>query len=156
MHFHLFRVVLVKKKQLQQMESQGEHEAYTYPPWYLACRAVNFYGLQVPSKSIANFTHISSCEYHITEEPYHLRPFLCYIWALLPSFQSVTTLMCDWWVAEMSMKDGWRSARGEGGGQCVMIDGMTLMQLWCADSLEYLLVVSTQLMYQSCCILVYS
>jgi len=56
----------------------------------------------------------------------------------------------------MSMKDGWRSARGEGGGQYVMIDGMTLMQLWCADSLEYLLVVSTQLMYQSCCILVYS
>ena len=41
----------------------------------------------------------------------------------------------------MSMKDGWRSARGEGGGQCVMIDGMNLMQLWCADSLEYLLVV---------------
>ena len=124
------------------MESQGEHEAYTYPPWYLACRAVNFYGLQVPSKSIANFTHISSCEYHITEEPYHLRPFLCYIWALLPSFQSVTTLMCDWWVAEMSMKDGWRSAREEVGGQCVMMIGMTLMQWWCADSLEYLQTVS--------------
>ena len=40
------------------------------------------------------------------------------------------------------MKDGWRSAREEVGGQCVMIDGMTLMQWWCADSLEYLLVVN--------------
>ena len=40
------------------------------------------------------------------------------------------------------MKDGWRSAREEVGGQCVMITGMTLMQWWCADSLEYLLVVN--------------
>ena len=40
-------------------------------------------------------------------------------------------------VAAMSMKDGWRSVRQEGGGQCVMMTGMTLMQ-WCADSLEYL------------------
>jgi len=50
--------------------------------------------------------------------------------------------MCDWWVAEMIMKDGWRSARWEGGGQCVMTDGMTLMQWWCADSWEYIQVVS--------------
>jgi len=42
----------------------------------------------------------------------------------------------------MSMKDGWRSAREEVGGQCVMITGMTLMQWWCADSLEYLQIVS--------------
>jgi len=55
--------------------------------------------------------------------------------------QLVTTLMCDWWVVEMSMKDGWRSAREEIGVQYVMIDGMTLMHKLCADSLEYLLVV---------------
>ena len=57
-------------------------------------------------------------------------------------FQLVTTLMCDWWVAGMSMKDEWRSASSEVGGQCVMITGMTLMHWWCADSLEYSLVVS--------------
>ena len=59
-----------------------------------------------------------------------------------PHSQLVTILMCDWWVAEMSMKDGWRSAREEVGGQCVMMIGMTLMQWWCADSLEYLQTVS--------------
>jgi len=58
-----------------------------------------------------------------------------------PQPQLVTTLKCDWWVAEMSMKDGWRSAREEVGGQCVTMNGMTLMQWWCADSLEYLQVV---------------
>ena len=42
----------------------------------------------------------------------------------------------------MSMKDEWRSAREEVGGQCVMMTGMTLMHRWCADSLEYLLEVS--------------
>jgi len=41
-------------------------------------------------------------------------------------------------MAVMSMKDGWRSVREEGGGQYVMMTGMTLMQWWCADSLEYL------------------
>ena len=61
---------------------------------------------------------------------------------IMASFQLVTTLMCDWWVAEMSMKDEWRSVREEVGGQCVMITGMTLMHGWCADSLEYSLVVS--------------
>ena len=66
----------------------------------------------------------------------------CMLTIVYPQSQLVTTLMYDWWVEEMSMKDGWRSARWEGGGQCVMIDGMTLMQWWCADSLEYLLVVS--------------
>ena len=45
-------------------------------------------------------------------------------------------------MAAMSMKDGWRSAREEVGGQCVMMAGMTLMQWWCADNLEYLMVVS--------------
>jgi len=55
-----------------------------------------------------------------------------------PHSQLVTTLTCNWWGAEMSMKDGWRSAREEVGGQCVMMIGMTLMQWWCADSLEYL------------------
>ena len=42
----------------------------------------------------------------------------------------------------MSIKDEWRSASSEVGGQCVMITGMTLMHGWCADSLEYSLVVS--------------
>ena len=55
----------------------------------------------------------------------------------IPSFQFVTTLMCDWWVAEMNMKDGWRSVWEEVGGWCVMMTGMTLMQWWCVDSLEY-------------------
>ena len=58
-----------------------------------------------------------------------------------PQAQLVTTLMCDWWVAEMSLKDEWRSVREEVGGQCVMITGMTLMHVWCADSLECLQVV---------------
>ena len=59
-----------------------------------------------------------------------------------PQSQLVTTLTCDWWVEEMSMKDGWRSAREEIGVQCVTTDGMTLMQWWYADSWEYLQVVS--------------
>ena len=66
----------------------------------------------------------------------------CMLANVYPQFQLVTTLMCDWWMAAMSMKDGWRSARVEGGGQCVMIDGMILMQWWCADSWEYIQVVS--------------
>ena len=70
------------------------------------------------------------------------RPSNLFLTIEYPQPQLVTTLMCDWWVVEMSMKDGWRSAREEDGGQCVTIDGMTLMQWWCAVSLEYLQVVS--------------
>ena len=81
-------------------------------------------------------------------------------WIEFPHSQLVTTLMCDWWVAEMSLKDEWRSVRWAVGGQCVTITGMTLMHWWCADSLEYSLVVSHVTLISldvmwSACLLIY-
>ena len=42
----------------------------------------------------------------------------------------------------MSMKDEWRSVSEDVGGQCARTTGMTLMHVWFADNLEYLLEVS--------------
>ena len=61
----------------------------------------------------------------------------------VPQCQSVTTLMCDWWMAGTTMKDGWKSAKVEFGGLCVTITGVPLMLWWFADSWDYLHVVSS-------------
>ena len=39
-----------------------------------------------------------------------------------------------WLVDDILMKEGWRSASMDCGGQCVMVDGIMMMQQLCADN----------------------
>ena len=43
-----------------------------------------------------------------------------------------------WLVGNTIMKAEWRSASMECGGQCVMMDGIAMMQELCADNWGYL------------------
>ena len=53
---------------------------------------------------------------------------------LLNLYQVVIITPFDWLVDDPLMKAEWRSVSMECGGQCVMMDGITMMPKLCADS----------------------
>ena len=103
-----------------------------------------FIVMQVNTWGIGTLSSVVLKSLRYTDRESNLRPFqpLTFWQPFNSQLQLVTTLTYDWWVAGMSMKDEWRSAREAIGGQCATITGMTLMHVWCADSLEYFLEVN--------------
>ena len=64
----------------------------------------------------------------------------------LQLFRAVAMGLFGWLVDGILLKEGWRSALMDCGGQCVMVDGITMMQQLCADNWGFLWVCLAQVL----------